>query len=127
MGFVSVHPDFGLGRAARRRGGLSGIPRGLGATCASYGPLPAGYACVDSAGGNATLIPPGGSFTASDTGSVGQVGPVDCSLVSQALSFDPSLASLMPAQCMGAGGIGIGTIALVASVLLVVGVLVNAR
>jgi hypothetical protein len=77
------------------------VRRGMGATCASYGPLPAGYACVDSASGDAKLIPPGGSFSAVQTDSFGQVGPVDCAVAQQALAFDPTLSAILPAQCLG--------------------------
>lgn len=77
--------------------------RGLGASCASYGSLPAGYTCVDSASGDAMLIPPGGSFSAPQTGSISSTSPPTCADWQNALSFDPSLAALAPAGCVGGG------------------------
>lgn len=92
------------------------VRRGMGATCADYGALPAGYLCIDSASGNPTLTPPSSTpplqLVVTPQGPATCVGG-DCAAYNAAgTPFDPT---------------SVGTITMAVAILFVIGIFAGGR
>lgn len=97
--------------------------RGMGATCADYGPIPPGYVCIDSSTGNPTLVPP--SFTG--PGPIPSVQPLQIQVTPQGATCTGGDCAAYNAAPAPFDPTSMPVIVMVAAVLLVFGVFAGGR